>query len=178
MDKAGDLLAAIGLHLQQYGWHDELASGLVCLEKYLAFQHAGGSDVDDMQAGLNRVRATVANRLPQSISAGALRVTREEIWLHSRHDLSGFFASRHSIRQFSDKPVDLEMIVRAVRMAQKTPSVCNRQAARVYVFDNDDLGAQVSVRQSRFRSPGRQGPRRHGGLASIFVGGRAKPMLD
>ena len=35
--------------------------------------------------------------------------------------------SRHSLRKFSGKPVDVELLVDAIRLAQYTPSACNRQ---------------------------------------------------
>lgn len=35
--------------------------------------------------------------------------------------------SRHSIRHFSDVPVDIELLKDAIKLAQHTPSACNRQ---------------------------------------------------
>lgn len=77
-------------------------------------------------------------------------------WLHSRSDKFGiggtrdvtkgdiqravsgvendFFLLRHSIRDFTGESVAMEDIRHAVFLAQKTPSVCNRQGARVYCF--------------------------------------------
>jgi nitroreductase len=43
-----------------------------------------------------------------------------------------FFLTRYSLREFQDKTVSDEMIHRAVRLAMKTPSVCNRQAWHIY----------------------------------------------
>jgi len=43
-----------------------------------------------------------------------------------------FFYSRYSLRQFKDEVVSDEVIQRAVRLAMKTPSVCNRQAWGIY----------------------------------------------
>jgi nitroreductase len=41
---------------------------------------------------------------------------------------------RHSVRNFAPDPVPEEVITRAVEIAQRTPSVCNRQAWRVHVY--------------------------------------------
>jgi nitroreductase len=41
---------------------------------------------------------------------------------------------RHSVRNFAPDPIPDEVIARAVRIAQQTPSVCNRQAWRVHVY--------------------------------------------
>ncbi|MCC6984050.1 MAG: nitroreductase family protein [Bauldia sp.] len=67
-------------------------------------------------------------------TGGILEVTRQEIHESSRRDLSGFFAHRYSVRDFDDLPVDPELLARALAMAQKAPSVCNRQSGRAHVF--------------------------------------------
>jgi nitroreductase len=41
---------------------------------------------------------------------------------------------RHSVRNFAPDPVPDVVIAHAVRIAQRTPSVCNRQAWRVHVY--------------------------------------------
>jgi nitroreductase len=41
---------------------------------------------------------------------------------------------RHSVRNFAPDPIPDGVIARAVRIAQRTPSVCNRQAWRVHVY--------------------------------------------
>lgn len=43
-----------------------------------------------------------------------------------------FFLSRYSLREFSDQPIDIEIIRRALWLAMKSPSVCNRQPWHVY----------------------------------------------
>ena len=43
-----------------------------------------------------------------------------------------FFLTRSSVRDFSSAAVDDEAVYRAISLAQKTPSVCNRQAWHVY----------------------------------------------
>lgn len=40
--------------------------------------------------------------------------------------------SRHSVRQFAQTPVDTMLIDKAVKIASKTPSVCNRQSGRLH----------------------------------------------
>lgn len=45
---------------------------------------------------------------------------------------------RHSIRQFTNENIDMKLIYEALEIAQTTPSVCNRQANRVYIIDNKE----------------------------------------
>lgn len=46
--------------------------------------------------------------------------------MHSM-DYQDFAKSRHSIRHFSEAPVELGKVMSAVELAQLTPSSCNRQ---------------------------------------------------
>jgi nitroreductase len=64
-----------------------------------------------------------------------MEIRREAILQKATMDLTGFFESRFSVRQFSPKPVPRGVIEKAIRMAQKSPSVCNRQSVKVYAFD-------------------------------------------
>lgn len=46
-----------------------------------------------------------------------------------------FIMSRHSVRDFTKELVDKSLVEKAVQMAQRTPSVCNRQPWHVYAYD-------------------------------------------
>lgn len=70
---------------------------------------------------------------------GTVQLTREEVHANARMDLSRFFTSRHSVRHFSGEAVDVALLKQAVRMAQFTPSVCNRQSARVHIMSTPEL---------------------------------------
>lgn len=50
---------------------------------------------------------------------------------------------RHSIRNFIKKPVPDSAIMQAVKIAQRTPSVCNRQCWRVHVFTSPADKAKI-----------------------------------
>lgn len=66
---------------------------------------------------------------PQS---GATRLVRKaDLPPLSTGNLSSFFLSRHSVRQFSDTELTEDEVAAAVDLARTTPSVCNRQSCRV-----------------------------------------------
>jgi len=78
-------------------------------------------------------------RLEQEDALGGTKVVgREEVHAAALRDLRPFFASRHSVRDFDEREVDVDLIRRAVEMARFTPSVCNRQATRVHVLQTAD----------------------------------------
>ena len=44
--------------------------------------------------------------------------------------------NRHSVRHFSEKPLDIEEVKDAVALAQYTPSACNRQGWKCYIVQD------------------------------------------
>ena len=54
-----------------------------------------------------------------------------------------FFNSRHSIRDYSKEEVDDAMLERALILAQKAPSACNRQGVRTYIVSGENLVSLV-----------------------------------
>ncbi|WP_258184975.1 MULTISPECIES: nitroreductase family protein [unclassified Bifidobacterium] len=58
---------------------------------------------------------------------------------------------RHSLREFSDEPVSVDEIMKAVNIAMRTPSVCNRQPTRVHIITNPELIKRAMPLQGGFR---------------------------
>ncbi len=90
---------------------------------------------------LDRLIAAVLDDLAPSTEhteGGAYSVTGAAILQQGARDLRAFFASRHSVRNFSPEPVSDELIRQAVEKARYTPSVCNRQSWRVHVLEQDE----------------------------------------
>lgn len=65
---------------------------------------------------------------------GTRDLARQDILRATDGVTSDFFFQRHSVRQFSDRDVDLALIEEAVRIALKAPAVCNRQYAHAVVI--------------------------------------------
>ncbi|MFI2103378.1 polysaccharide pyruvyl transferase family protein [Isoptericola sp. NPDC019693] len=57
---------------------------------------------------------------------------------------------RRSVREFTDEPVSDGDVSRAVQIAMQSPSVCNRQAARVHQFEDPQIIQQVLDIQGGF----------------------------
>src|SRR5699024_7322570 len=64
---------------------------------------------------------------------GTTQVLKKDID-QSLIDFEQFTYTRYSIRQYTNEQVSDKFIRKAVEIAQKTPSVCNRQSAKVYSF--------------------------------------------
>lgn len=73
------------------------------------------------------------------ISGGAHSLTRDMLREAARGPLPDLLKARRSVRQFSAEPVPDGLVDEAIRMAQRSPSVCNRQCPRVYVVTDRPL---------------------------------------
>ena len=65
----------------------------------------------------------------------------------------GFYAlsqGRSSVRIFTGEPIETDRVMNALRNAEKTPSVCNRQGWRVYWTEDKELAGKVLKHQRGF----------------------------
>lgn len=92
-----------------------------------ALQHQGSAkDVDDIKKFCQKF----IDHIP---SYGGAKPYSQELLLAGKlENPEQFFLSRYSVRDFHSKKVDIEIIKRAIKLALKTPSACNRQAWHVY----------------------------------------------
>ena len=73
-------------------------------------------------------------------SIGGIRKTRSKDKLNNRDvDYKTLFENRVSVREWDNKPVDLNLITEAIEISMKTPTVCNRQSPRIRVISNSEL---------------------------------------
>lgn len=65
-------------------------------------------------------------------NGGAIQLTKDQLFPVNSPTASQFIMSRRSARQYTGELVSSAQIERAVKLAQRCPSVCNRQAGIVY----------------------------------------------
>lgn len=99
------------------------------LLEYEAFNDGCGQAIAPELKAFNRDRSAAED----VVAAGTIEVSREDLQPAPGMDFERFAQSRFSIRNYTGEPVSIDAIERAVAIAQKTPSVCNRQSARVHV---------------------------------------------
>ncbi len=54
-----------------------------------------------------------------------------------------FFLSRHSVRQFSSRKIDMADVKKAVALAMRAPSACNRQSWKVYIYNEEKINREL-----------------------------------
>ena len=64
--------------------------------------------------------------------------------------------TRHSIRHFSNQPVAMEKVEAAIKLAQYTPSACNRQGWKTYIIQDKEVLEKVLKNQNGNRGFGQE----------------------
>lgn len=68
-----------------------------------------------------------------------IAITNKEYFSKTNSDFNSFSNSRKSIRNYSDTSVSIEKIHNSLQLATNTPSACNRQAWRTYMFSDKEV---------------------------------------
>jgi nitroreductase len=70
---------------------------------------------------------------------GTVEILRSEYFSKTKNSFIEFVKSRHSIRYFSDKLVEINNIKHIVEVANFCPSACNRQPCKVYSVNDKSM---------------------------------------
>lgn len=84
----------------------------------------------------------------EGIEAGARNTSREEFRKTALWDFGSFALSRSSVRNFTGAPINEVDILDAIRIASKSPSVCNRACAKAYYSTNPATISRALTHQS------------------------------
>lgn len=74
---------------------------------------------------------------------GIVQVRRADMEKSIHGEFPDFFKSRHSVRQFSDRPIGREIIEEVVKLAMHAPSACNRQSCKVYFYEDRETNRKL-----------------------------------
>lgn len=75
--------------------------------------------------------------------SGVKHITLKELKKLEESSFPDFFNSRHSIRQFSTQKVSYNDIYKAVELARRAPTACNRQACKVYYYEDPLINKNI-----------------------------------
>ena len=93
------------------------------------------ADIDRLLEGLN---------IPEHHQP---HVSRKEFFAHLNGGFEAFARSRHSVRAYSEKNIDDEIVRAVVDLARTTPTACNRQPNKTYVVSDKAMINQIAVLQ-------------------------------
>jgi len=123
-------------------------AALESLQQYAKYHKKHNFDIAEIESKINS--------LPENNNQlGGYKETNKKVFLKNlQDDFKLFSQSRYSVRNYSSKEVDVETIKEAIKIAQKSPSVCNRQSARVYIIKNTNIIKKILKLQTGNRGFG------------------------
>lgn len=98
------------------------------LEEYIDLHEQNNFDIANLKNEFIELGG-ISNK-----SGGVKQIKKEEVLNSIKGDFQVFSNSRHSIRDFSQEPVEISLIEKALELAQNTPSACNRQAWKARII--------------------------------------------
>jgi len=148
-EKIGQICDAIGYSAERWPVGEVERIGLATVEATLALHRANGvQGLEPLQAKVDQLKQRFPALDASNAAAGLLTISRSDLVQSLPSSPEAFFHSRTSVRQFGARTeFDVSTIERAVAMAQKSPSVCNRQLSRAYVFSSPDAIERILKHQ-------------------------------
>lgn len=150
------LLSNLPQYHEKYGCDETVQITLNCLLAYYYFNLEHGLKDEQLYESLLKLKAAIPHDSNTINQGGVFKVTKNSILEDAQIDFRSFCKSRYSIRSFAPDEVSISLIEEAVAIAQKTPSVCNRQSSKVYVFSSAEDKRKVLSYQSGNRGFGDQ----------------------
>ena len=129
-EKALSLVSLLDHHIDRYGVDNQVKVATSILSSYL--QDSNSVRDENTRGIISNYLETHSNLIDERL--GGSKVVVEPNFNFTFNDLQDFYKQRSSVRSFSEIPLSLDEIQRAIGIAQLTPSACNRQASRVYVI--------------------------------------------
>lgn len=151
------LLTRLDPFIRKYGLVPPATNSLAVLDAYMEFNEKAGLDMSELRSRVDKLRvldATCAER--QTFEGGVVTVARTDLDAARAIDFGTFFNTRYSVRHFSGLPIPITDIEQAVKLSQKTPSVCNRQAWKVHAYTDPEQRTRLLAVQKGNRGFGEQ----------------------
>jgi nitroreductase len=128
-----ELLDELYKYYQAYSDIDFSEYILKPIDEYIKFNNRNAHFNSEILSKYNKCIDIIGADLTK-VKGGAAEVTKEEIYSKALINFEDFLNTRYSIRDFSDKPINPDLIWKALSLATRTPSACNRQPWHAHVF--------------------------------------------
>lgn len=139
--KVAALINRLETYHRLYGTEDNsfITYPLSTISEYLDYQKKNGILMDDLENSFKKL-CTFANIDSDSLNipAGIKYQTKMSIQSSAKGNFESLLYSRHSVRNFSDELPSRETLDKALTLASRTPSACNRQAWHTHIYFQED----------------------------------------
>jgi len=113
------------------------------INSYIKFHKKNKYSVEKLQEQIKSI-----SNYKGSEYGGIKTFKKKQILEYGKSNFYNMAINRFSIRNFTTEPVELEKIIEAIKIAQKSPSVCNRQSTHVCIIQEQKIKNQVLALQN------------------------------
>lgn len=133
----GDLIV-----LKKIGGKAEfINSAMSTLKDYIEYNKSNGADMGDIESKLIEVSESLDAQFSEH--KGIISLIHSDIKNKVQSGFADFSQSRYSIRDFSEEPINVDNIHKALKLSERTPSACNRQSWKIHVFLDTELRNKI-----------------------------------
>lgn len=111
------------------------------INKYILFNEGLGANMDEIKSKLQNI--CKQNNIELQNIGGIKLINNKDTIASSFQPFNFFSQSRYSIRDFSSTPLNYDLIRQALKLAEKTPSACNRQSWRIHIYTSEKRRTQI-----------------------------------
>lgn len=112
---------------------------LSTIKSYITYQHQDNIDIPEIEKSFTLLCNKIGiDPKKLSLPAGISEQPSENLKKMAQGDFSSLLYSRHSIRYFQDHIPSKDLLDKALTLAARTPSACNRQAWHTHIYFNKD----------------------------------------
>lgn len=115
------------------------------INKYIVYNEKLGADMSKVKSVLDEF--CEKNEIALTDMGGIYIFKSKETELKARSAFDIFSQSRFSVRDFGADKIPLEIIEKALKIAERTPSACNRQSWRIHVYADEKLRSKIFTLQ-------------------------------
>ena len=133
------LLKRLNKYFDVYGKTDKefLVYPLGTIKHYIHYTKSTGVEIPIIEREY-KILMEKSGFVDVKEQGGTMQIIKDEILKYCNKDFDSLLKSRHSIRYFSKEAVAKDMIEKALILAQRTPSACNRQGWHTHVFQGEE----------------------------------------
>ena len=133
------LLKRLNKYFDVYGKTDKefLIYPLGTIKHYIHYTKSTGVEIPIIERE-DKILMEKSGFVDVKEQGGIIQVSKDEILKKCNSSFESLLNSRHSIRYFSKETVTKDIIEKALNLAQRTPSACNRQGWHTHVFQGEE----------------------------------------
>lgn len=139
--------------ISNYGSNDQQLQHAVAvvLEYELYHRSIGYQLSSDVNSAIMRLKEVSDFKI---LPSNQINTTKDKYFKHVNDPFPLFSGSRSSVRNFTTEELTVDRITDAIDIARNTPSACNRQSWRTYVYSNKNKISQLLEAQGGNRGFG------------------------